>query len=272
MLTRDLVFDRVTVDFASPNFARVAWSYHRNFIDPEPYQTQLQFGYTGTPDADDWTDVGSPATNVFVTTDTVRRAFQVKEWDLHYRVKLVTPSDTYYSDAQQAHGILTKSDWLKAREIVRQQRLLHNKYTGWEGFLLKRKRRGTPPAAKPVQNRTIDPLTGDIVSTKRTEAAGTAFVDGYFTPVPISLELTPEAHNTERQDADRNRDMVVQGARVSAFPMIATEDVFVHAHSDRRYIIRPVRAVAQHRGVPLVLELELRQVEATDPVYNIAVS
>lgn len=272
MLTRDLVFSRVTVDYVSPNFARVVWDYHRNFVEQEPYQTLIQFGFTGNPEADDWADIGSLDTNVFMATDVTKR-YQSKEWDLHYRVKLVTPDGTHFSDPQQAHGILDRADWLKVREMIRQHKLLYSKYTGWEGFLLKRKRRGEipPQTAAAVRRRVTDPLVDDIITTKRPETAGTEFIDGYFEPIPVFFQLTQEAHNTRRNDSERTKDQVVQQALCTAFQMISHNDVFVHAKSDRRYVIRPVQAAAQHRGQPVIMNVELRQVEATDPVYNVAV-
>jgi hypothetical protein len=269
-MTRDLVFSRVVVSFAISGNTQIAWSYHTNFVDPEPYTTQLQVGFTGSNLADDWRDVGAPQVNAVAAADTNRR-YGGKEWEVHYRIKLVTPDGTYYSEPCPATGVLNRSDWLEARETVRQNRLLLNKFTGWEGFILKRKRVGDKADINvPAGRRARDPLTGEVISTKRPETAGTDFKGGFFAPHPAFIQLTEQTHYPQRGDKPvGQQDVNVQQGVMIAFPPLTHGDVFIHAGSDRRYVVRPVKTLAAMRGVDILLQVELRQVDTADPVYQI---
>ena len=273
IVSRDLVFDRVRVDYTIPQGARVTWTMHRNFVAEGDYEFQLQVATTGgTPTASNWTDVGLPQVNAYVAIDNVRRLY-AKEWDLFYRVKLTLEDDTvFYSEPCQPLGILGRRDWLLVRDMIRVKRLELRLFTGWEGYLLKRMRDGVIPDPWDLREAVTDPITGEILTTHDSMTMGTEFVGGFFDPVLFYLDMTPETHYAKRGDAQRHTiDPDLLYGVCPAFPYVATKDVFVHAHSDRRYSIEQVRTLTQHRGVPVFVSVGLRLLPASDIVYSLEI-
>lgn len=269
-ITRDLVFDRVDVDFLVAHGARVSWQLFRQFAGVTPYSFQLQVGETGTPDADDWADVGPAVENAAFAVDDERRA-SGKTNRVHYRVQLTAADGIHYSKAVPAYGLLNKRDWLLAREILRKERLRHMVYTSWEGWLLKRRLVGE---LTPTDDPTIavtDPLTGEIVRSQQTETFGTEYAGGYYTPYPVWFDLDPDSRYPARDPARGNTDDVAVMGRMEAYPQLLHNDVFVHKGSDRRYYIHRVSTAAHHRGVPLIARAELRLAPASDPVYDVEI-
>lgn len=266
-VSRDAVFDRITVDHLVLGGTRVAWSLRPGFVDPDPWYFQLQAGYAGTPDADDWEDVGEAGENTSYAIDDDRRLFG-KSWDVAYRLVLSTPNGTYTSEAAHSYGLLPKRDWLIGREIVRQRKLLHRKYTGWEGWLLRRRQRGTTPDPTDLAVAVTDPLTGGIITTQVPETYGTEFEGGFFEPYATYFQLTEEQWGKPRTELG-TKNPVQQRAETVAFPRVDHGDVFVHAGSDRRYAVHPLTVTSQHRGVPLILNCELRLIPSSDVVYQL---
>lgn len=60
-------------------------------------------------------------------------------------------------------------------------------------------------------------------------------------------------------------------ARSVLYPKIDTNDVWIDASSDRRYIVDKVDFIAEIKGVSLVGMLHLRLAPATDVVYSVPV-
>jgi len=268
-------FQRVLVDYLLQGGARISWTIARHFRDPDPdtWRYTLQVSeHRGLPsyDAqdslrdDDWQDVGSTEVNVNQLLDSSPRAFG-KTLLVSYRVRLETDLGLYYSPPAVALGKLNKQDWLRAREIIRKEQLLHRKGTSNEGYLLRRKRTGTPCT------KCLDPATGDVTLSRCDLCQGTRYLGGYFAPVSATFcriepnstreHRKPDSTGTEKQD-------VTQG-RIVAVPGLESMDVWVDGDTDLRYHVHVVGIVAQIRSVPLVLNVELRQAPFDDPVYRI---
>ncbi len=265
--TRDSVFSRVIVDHLVAGGTGVSWELVPSFTDATPHTFQLQVGQTGVGVADDWEDVGSPVVDTFLATDSTKR-IHGKRLTSHYRIKLTTGAGTYYSVPASTYGLLDKRDWLIARTIIRKELLRHEKRTSPNGYLLKRKWRGTAI----VDHNVVDPLTGDIVKTVDTTGKGTEFEGGYFAAVPMFLDISPETHYIHSDDQARATvdDVRIRG-RATAFPQLNHKDVWVDAGSDKRYFIHSVQHAAEIRGVPVVVQVELRPASFKDPVYEITV-
>lgn len=270
-------FQRVWVDYMVLGQARVSWTFDRHFRDPAPdtWRYTLEVGQHGTlptrtaHDAireDDWEPVSgsSDVLDAAVLVDYTRRALG-KSLLVAYRVKLVTGQGTYWSPPATSLGALGKQDWLRAREIVRKETLLHRKATSVDGYLLRRKRRGAPCT------KCLDPGTGDVTLSRCDVCEGTRFVDGYFKAVPYAYVRVDPTSARERQDtqaAGSQKTETTRG-RLVAFPGLESMDVWVDAHSDRRHRVHVRGVVAQLRSVPLVLDVELRQAPFDDPVYRL---
>lgn len=260
------VFDRVRVDYVVQGGTRVWWELNRHFIDPGPYDFQLQVGHTGDQHADDWEDVGSSVTNTYMAVDPTKRLFG-KTLDVHYRVVLTTPVSTYQSDPVPCDGLLSRKDWIDYKEIVRKEQLRHRVQTSVKGFLLKARRYGPPCPT------CTDKFTDEITSAQCPTCFGTGFQFGYFTPIEatyadVSLEQTRE-HRDANKGMDKENKIT---ARFVGNPQLYSYDVWVNGYSDQRYYIHTVVAKAQVRGVVAVYDAELRLAPFTDIIYTVPLS
>jgi len=266
------IFERVHVDYLVRGTARISWELGRTFNEPLPYVFQLQVShaglsaYSGDGDgrADDWLNVGNSVTDTFFAEDATQRLFG-KTADLHYRVKLTTGTDTvYYSDPVSIYGDLDKHDWTLVKELLRKENLRHVKQVSVRGFLLKAKRYG------PLCPNCLDPLTQEVTDSHCEVCYGTGFSGGYFAALPnvyvdVTLERAREALNPQ---LGTTKEVVIQG-RMLAEPQIYSLDLWVADKSDLRYYIHPVGVASQHRGVPIVLNVELRLIPYSDIAYKV---
>jgi hypothetical protein len=271
-------FERVSVDYAIAGGARVSWDLARHFVDPSPatWVYTLQASIHGllpsvasdnvTVRTDDWVNVAS-GTNVASLIDPTKRAFG-KTLLVAYRVQVVTPVATYISPPGSTLGHLPKQDWLIAQEITRKEILLHKKRTSVSGFLLRRKRNGTPCP------KCLDPGTGEVTLSRCDICKGSRFTSGYWAAVPTTFcRLEPregrehrniEGPGPEKKDVTTGR-MIFQPGMVSG-------DVWVDGQSDLRYHAHLIKVISQVRHVPLIYQVELRQAAFDDVIYTISLS
>jgi hypothetical protein len=259
-------FQRLEVQYVVTGGTRVSWEMDRHFIDPGPYNFQLQVAHVGIEFADDWEDVGVVVTDQFFSIDMTQRLFG-KTSEVHYRVRLNTPNGTYYSMTANALGLLNKRDWLKWREIHRKEKLRHRVLTSVEGFLLKARRYGEPC---PI---CTDKLTEEITWTNCPTCYGTGFRNGYYAPLAASYgDIGQPADQDRRDDKHAMLNPVVITARFIADPQIYTYDIWCDKYSDKRYYIKTVKVAAQVRNVPVVYETELSLAPFTDVIYTYPLS
>jgi hypothetical protein len=260
-------FRRVSVDHMIRGMTRVWWQLDPRFRDPGPYIFQLQVGWTGLNDADDWQDVGQPVANAFYAVD-IKRAATGYVVTPHYRVALTTPLGNYLSTPAPCFGELDESDWLRAREIIRKEILRHKKIA-IQGYLLKALRHGAPCP------RCIDKLTVEVSDTDCPVCYGTSFEGGYHPPLPLQCwDLTPqtiaEDRNTDLKGTTRDKAYV--RARVIGFPDLHYLDVWVNATSDERWRIDEIQIAAALRGVPLVYNVSMGLLPISNISYGIPIT
>ena len=260
-LTRSTTaFDRVTVDYAISGDARITWELKNSFTDPLPYDFTLQVSKDGGGDT--WTAVGSTVRNTYYAVDDTQRQ-RGKSLRLAYRVKLVTPLDTYYSELAYPHGLLSLRQWLLARAIIRRAILRPLGLDNFTGYLYKRKLYGT------VCTDCVDPITGGILNSDCTTCKGTGKIDGYWLAAENKLfNIQPEGENTSRSDRGTINDVVIAGQMIG-IPIINRNDVWIDANSDRRYLIQGVNTAAEINRVPIITAVELRLAEFSDVIYSL---
>lgn len=260
-LTRDSqAFDRVYVDYAVSGSARVTWEVRNTLRDPLPWDFQLQTSKDGGGDA--WTDVGSEVRNTYYALDDMQRQYG-KGLTLTYRVVLTTPWDTYTSRGAQILGLLSKRQWLQARAVIRRTLLDPQGLERLPGYLMKRKLYGTACTA------CVDPVTGGITNSDCGICSGTGRVDGYWMAAENTMfDLFSEKEDTKRSERGTVNDVIVVGSFVG-IPMMHRNDVWIDAHSDRRYVISRITPVSKLNRVPLIVTAELRLVEFGDVIYSI---
>lgn len=246
----------------------VEWVLHPNFADPGSYTFQLQFGRTGSAYADDWVNVGAEVVDDYYAIDDRQRVYGKTQWT-HYRVLLTTSEATYASAPQHAMGNLSRKDWLLVKELTRLETVRLKKAAGQLGYLLKRKLFGT---ACPD---CLDEQTQEIRNAQCATCYGTGLVGGYYDPVPcFYVELSPKSLRNEL-DSGESRGTVddlprVKGRMINN-PQVFSYDVWVDKDTDSRWIIHQIQNAVEVRGVPVVLQAEMRLAPYSHPIYTIEI-
>jgi hypothetical protein len=255
-------FERVIVDYSIRGTGRVEWEMRRDFIDPLPWEFQLQVNQNGG-EPTEWEDVGAAVEDIFYATDDTQRNFG-KHLRVVYRVVCTTSRDTYTSENAQVLGALTRHQWLLANAITRRALLYPRSQRRFPGYLLKRRLHGTVCTC-------VDQFTGGITDSDCALCSGTGRIDGYWNAVENTMfDLSPAQLKDER-DPQLTRGSINDETRMGRFvglPQIANEDVWVEADSDKRYVITAVKNLAEIGTVPLIVAAELRLLPLTHIAYN----
>ena len=261
----DEVFARVFVSFLRRGGTTVLWELDENFTDPMPYTFQLQFSKSAVRDENAWEDVGDPVVNQFMAVDGEQR-FYAKTDPGYYRVRLDTENGAYYSRPTGAMGRLPRRDWRLAREAIRQERVRMRFAAGEHGVLLKRRTTGVP--CSDCRNS----LTQEVEDPTCPRCLGTGFECGYFFPIDcVWADISPESYHTHTDTQRGTVSDVRVRARMINTQILSEEDVFVGLLSDMRYYVHKVQNVAEHRGVPLIANVELRPAPVSDVIYSVEI-
>ena len=123
------VFERLQIQTNPLGGNVIAWGLTQGFSQKGPYHFYVDFGRSGT---NEWEVLNqTPVIDDCFFTDPCQRHWD-NLVDYYYRVRLVLPNvkdeagncAVYVSAPQQANGIWDKSDWLKARYILKQENKL----------------------------------------------------------------------------------------------------------------------------------------------------
>jgi len=261
------VFSRVMVYPTIQHGSRVEWRVLPQFDVAGSRVFQLQVGTTGMAAADDWEDVGSPVGDTFFAIDPTQRVFGQIQWT-HYRVKLTVAGTTYYSQPAHALGALPQAAWRIYRNTMRLwEKQLRGRLGGQRGFLLKRKITGEQPTGVEA---VTDYLTGELLEPQAAATVGTEYLGGYYEPVPCVYALLSTKQRRESRSENRGQeDPIRTAATLLAVPQLGSYDVWVSAANDIRWCLHTIKNKVEVRGVPVVVEAELRQLPFTDPAYAI---
>jgi hypothetical protein len=256
-------FERIIVKFSPLGVTRVEWELSTLFSDPGPYVFTLQ-GAQSSVETANFINIGSPSTNTwFLNDDNVRVFGKTPDWS--YRVKLVTAIRTYYSPAASLDSGVDYRTWRIAREIIRKEKLRMSKFTGIiDARLFKRKRNGTKCT------RCADYLTDETTDGNCSVCLGTGIINGYFSAVPILIEL-PTTSEIEKIELDA-RGTISQGTVANCRIIgdsVKSQDVIWDVNSGRRYIIHESTELVTVRGYNIVASVNLRISPYTDVVYTI---
>lgn len=261
----DLVFNRLRVDYRVIGGARVSWSHPPSFTDPGPLSYQLQCSRAGTPGADDWEDIGVPVIDGFYAIDPFQRLWGLSN-QLYYRVVGESLSDTYYSSIVPATASFDRRSLIHIQRV--QRRLIRQFQSGRapRGYLLKRRYWGAPCQT------CLEPQTGDVTRTDCPECYGTRITGGYYPPVGcIYAQFAPSTRH-ERVDPTRGtaNDQVVAAIMLND-PVIDSDDVWVDADRDLRYLVQEISTEIAVQGWPVVIRPRLYQLPASHPLYRLAI-
>ena len=240
----------------------ITWGMKRTFADPLPYTFEVYWAETSTGP---YIKVDAPTLiNTYWAVDPEHRTFAL-DVESYYAIKLTTPNGEYWSYASSANSLWNKKDWLIGREICRKEFLMCRKFVGWYGFLLKRIVWG------PTCTRCSDFDTNEPSDGHCDVCYGTGKDGGYWNPFPTfvyNLEGSPTQFKQVDDKVGLAENIVLPKMRMLGYPHLATNDVFVHYGSGRRFFIRPVHVVAEIKGMPIIYVCELRLAPYTDIIYE----
>jgi hypothetical protein len=254
------VFARVRVRPMISQGAVVEWLLNPRFADPAPHIFELQWGQTDISTADDWTNVGLPANDVYSLTDSTQRAWG-HTLRQYYRVKLSTPLGEYVSRPVNCLGWLGMYEW---RILVNRERIWKKQFirtiVGEPGWLLKRKIHGQRPTPA---SKILDYQTNEIIDAQATETMGTEFVGGYYDPVCCPADVS----NFAKQEVNRIgrgtvNDSSTTKATFLASPMIDSNDIWVSGQNGMRWLIagkpgQQISHLEEVNEVPIVLTADI---------------
>lgn len=258
-------FSHVVVSYLQAGGTRVLWKLDKPFAAMPPLQFTLQYNENSNKYAD-WVDVGQPVNDIYTAVDTVKRNFGMINRSF-YRVKLVAGGTTYYSEPVGTMGTLSRRDWGLAREILRKQTLAFRGAAQY-GYLLKQRISGRRCL------RCTDAMTSGIKTSNCIECYGTGFTCGYYYPMDcVWASLSPRSYREQLDDANTRGtvDDITVSAKMIVTPLMEDGDVWVSRNTDLRYFVRIVKETANWRGVPLLADVELRQIPFTSRIYGIQI-
>lgn len=262
-------FERLIVYPSIRAGARVEWTFAASFADPHPWVFRLEVGRTGLSGADDWTQVGLPATEAGWLEDDQDRVFGSYQWT-HYRVRLQTPRASYVSEATSCLGRMARQDWARAQDMFRRARLGIDKRltsdSGLQGWLLKRRLYGTPCTI------CLDHLTREVKDPRCRTCWGTGFVGGYFQPKPCAwVGIKPAQIRSELLDGAHMTFECLSQGQMIADPILHPRDVWVSGENDFRWGVIQIVPAIEIRGVPIVYRVALGRFPFQDIVYEVPI-
>ena len=114
--------------------------------------------------------------------------------------------------------------------------------------------------------------TDEVLDPHCPQCFGTGLQCGYYYPMPcVWVDFS---NRTTRQALDETRsttkDVFTEG-RMLMVPLLESKDIWVSKLTDDRYYLERIRSVADLRGIPLLVSVELRLAPFTDVAYDIQI-
>lgn len=187
-----------------------------------------------------------------------------KDPTVYFRVKLTSGANTYYSAARGTYGDLSRHDFLQAREIMRNEVVQARNKAGIHGQVWMKAVHG------PKCTACTDPITGAVTDPDCKVCHGTGIVTGYYGPVDVWMTFTARQRNKGmKQDNLGVHEDYVFSVRMIGCPVVKKDDVLVDVNSDRRYYVNAVNNVMELRRIPLVQQIEAREVPTSEQIYDL---
>ena len=257
-------FKRLIVTFAPLGGTRIEWELGDRFKDPFPHVFQLQTTNTSVNQSDTWENVGSSVEDTYYVIDDSQRIFS-KSWETHYRIRLESPIDIYYSPL--VNGITAEQyrDWRIHRKLNQQEKKRH-RYVSVEGYILKERRYG------PQCTVCLDTLSKIPKKSRCTSCFGVGFDKGYFSAsdevyCELGLEQALESQNIANAGTQKLPSSV--SARFLSAPQLNSRDIFVERRSGRRWRIEAVASTAEIRATKLVTQVTMNLLPINEIIYQV---
>lgn len=187
-------------------------------------------------------------------------------YDRYYRIRTRVGVDTVHSRAVM-FGTQPSSQfqYRNAAEIIRKELLRMKRFTGQDGWLLKRKVTG-----KPAESKYIDEISG-VPMADTTSEFNTGLEGGYYPPIPMwyTYEEFQQTKELVASGFGVNEDITVK-FRTIGYPLIEVRDIMVNRETDSRYNVMKVDAFSfPGTNIIVVQTITVKRIPPTDTVYKI---
>jgi hypothetical protein len=244
------------------------WVLNNSFSLAKPHVYQLEASLGGHDNAGDWRPITQPVANTQEIGFYQTREQKGKILTTHVRLVLFAGGRKFVSHAVPVGYALDARLQAQADEIIRKERLRFHTAGSQTGYLLKAYRYGEPAT------KSRDPGTQEVISDLDELSYARPFKNGYYPPISYTIDTTLIAGTETIGDGNPNTNNSATpglAARAIAHPMVQSEDVWVDAVSDKRYVVQEAKPVASIGGQPLVMQLMLRLLPFSHIVYKIPV-
>lgn len=248
----------VTVRTFSLDFLDVSWEIVPTTEDLAQYRFVVQ--RSESPEGP-YEDVSSPLQDVFTFRD--HGVDQVAKWRVfHYRIVTKHVAGTF-PDGVSKFAFLTEPPDLTALEVMRLWELQLKTQIGRVALVFKRRTFG--------QNCPVcyDPIRGRQESPKCKTCFASNFRGGFFTPIPVYANFTPNAkilRITGIHDIKPSETV----AEMSGYPIVGINDLVIE-RMNRRWRVQDVRERSKQRFVYRQV-LRLMEIPKTEIEYELPVS
>lgn len=259
---RTFTFKSVEVYVTPSNQVIVEWRMDRCFplVDSAPV-FYVEVARAGG----EWTRLNptEPVDNCWYVDETKYRCS--KDSDIFYRVVASDGAQEYTSHPESVLGVWNRHDMLIARDVVRKEYLLLQRYSGTRGLLLKRRNHGVPCSNPSCLDLDLEIPT----STSCPECFGTGFKNGYYNALVYYIDIGAFVRGKDVQLPVGTVDPRQQLGRAVAYPRVDEYDIWVDADKNKRYVIREIEVLVALKNKPLVYKLKLHELPATSVEFEV---
>lgn len=231
------------------------WQVEPDFTGPRPWTFTLQ---ETRNDGKKWLDISEPIENAFIYQEHATRIYPRTD-TIKFRI-VATDGDKkkYTSFSIAPYSILTKREFLLAREIMRKEILMMKRSSGTPIKLFK-----YDYFAHPAPEGT-DPVSGSVIDPDYSVG------DLYYGPYDLFGAFQPQLKEIKQEESGLGHSEQFQyKARTIGFPYINSYDIIFDDNEDRAFKIGPVTNVAEIRRMAIVQDLAVNEIEKSSPIYRL---
>ena len=256
----DNPIERVLV---APSFSRgflFQWDVALEFADPAPWSFWVQSGQTLEGP---WEDMSPEIVGAYGWQQSEGMLLP-KDPILFFRIRLQTPKGEYFSDVRTPTGDLNRTDFLQAREIMRNEVVQARGKAGIIGKIWIKGVHG------PRCTECVDPITRAVVDPDCDSCQGTGRQSGYHGAYDAWMTFSPRQRNKGlKGDQLGVHEDYVHTVRMIGCPVVKKDDVLVDPNSDRRYYVNMVQNTMELRRIPLIQTIEAREAPTSEHIYRL---
>ena len=236
------------------------WTISDSLEDSAPWKfvIELASGPNGP-----WKAISPTVTNMYRWSEDTKRLIN-KDDVLYFRIKMITPENTYYSAVITPYGDLEKREYLLVKEVMRKELLHAQTLAGVKGQLWLVSTFG------PKCRKCVDPITKQIRDSSCPACMGTGRLPPYNGPYETFWLISPTTRTMQMSpDGTGTREPKQFEIRMIGTPPSKKNDVVVDINSGKRYYVDVVQVVAELQGIPVVQTLIAHEAPVSDVAYQL---